>query len=586
MSSVVQFTSFQGMIPGVDEASVPEGFAAYAKDMFFSRGDALYPEESPTKVSNNLVNPDGSPFRGIARTLWKCGGFFVAWDYVHKPVLDPRRWGGPDAFLFVQGGRIFRTCSAWIKEGKAPVSLGIERPSDAPKIMSTTGDPNIWTVKPFGFPTNSDTPDVPEGCDTPQQPGEVRSYIVCFVNDMDEESAPGEPMPPTRINPETAVSVVYEGGIPRGVVKYRWYRTLAAGSPSGFRFVKETTEPLLYDIYDTLMLGDDMETEEHYPLPEGVKGIQRFGNESIVAWTDYEFFVSHQRLPHAFAPKNRYTLPYRIIHGQHVLSESSAQPVGHDGQESTYETYFLTERHPFWLSGSIESRVLMEIEVDEPLLHPALSCHGEGIVYYISKRGLIALQRSEVIDESSKWSADRRMNWWGELGLDKASLGYYQGRLFLLGESRSWTITPTSYIKDRVDTICESSVTATALMQHSPLYFVQEGGVYEWGGGPYMNAVWRSGTMRGTQYYCPGAIKAERRHIPHPTNNPQPDRAVKATVYRDNTVWAQKNLPDDLPRRLPRQGKSLYWTYEIQTNIVIRRFSVGKSVTDFVKESD
>ena len=613
---------FNGMSPGLSPAHLPSSFAQEAVNCFIGKGDALYPERAPLDLNVSLVNPDGSPFAGTPRQLWRSGDVYVAWDHWVHVIDDPRQWSSPNAFLYVDNGKLIRSSDVWIKQGKPPRAIGINRPDQAPTVSAGAAGSMSFSAPPAHLPTNSTN--TPPSCPTGAQPGEARSYVVCAVNDMLEESAPSLPSDIVLIQPEVAVTVQYAGTPPEGTTAYRWYRTLPGKNLPEYRFVAETTLPILLDTYDALQLSDPLETREHFPPMGNIEGVAYLGSKDIVVWSGQTIWPSVSRLPHAFAPASRYDVPYNVV------TVRSTPPVVTGGQmgsaSSTYSAFILTERKPYLLepipptsaeAPSITSRI-HSINVDEPCVGPQCATTGEGCVFYSSPRGIISLalgSRPEgATDEIFTLLA------WRDWRPETFTLAYYQGRIFGFSGNETFVLAASHIDRDRTMSLSLSTVMMTAAYAErgADLLFSNDSRtVHAWGkSATNLVAQWTSRLITESEYFNPGAVKIDMdlplvaSHTARQairefevsgksvdefiSSQPQYEGVreyleyslvpAKIDVYKETKLWSSKKITSRVPHRLPRQGKGIYWHFKLTTDRTVYRVMLTKAIKDMAHE--
>lgn len=615
---------FKGMVPGVSPAHLPPAFAQEAIDCFIGKGDALYPERKPLRIDASFVNPDGTPFTGTPRQMWKSGDVYVAWDRWVHVISDPRAWGSRNAFLYVDQGRIWRASDEWIKQGKPPQAIGIQRPDKAPEAV--VGDPGTasFSAPPAHLPTNSTG--TPATCPAGAQPGEARAYVVCAVNDMQEESAPSYPCDVLHVQPEGAVSLKYTGTVPEGTASYRWYRTIPGKHLSEYMFVAETTLPVFYDTLDALQLSDPLETREHFPPMDNIEGITCLGSQDILVWSGRTVWPSVSRLPHAFAPAARYDLDYEVVTARSVTGVVSMGPTG--TPPSAYNAFVLTTRQPYLVlpsppdgdnHPSITSRV-HSINIDEPCVGAHCAAAGEGCVFYSSSRGIIQLSLGErPVGETDEIFTLRAWEGWNAASY---TLAYFQGRLFGFADDQTFILAASHIDRDRIYSLSYSTVRATAAYTDRTPYLLlsqQDRTILAWGqGNGNFQATWTSRLVTMPEYFNPGALKVDmdlpltasslaRKAMAEfkasgqtvdqfLADHPEYENArdyleyslapAVISVYKEKRPWVTKSIVSRVPHRLPRQGKGIYWHFSIRTDRPVYRVSLTKAIRDMARYTE
>lgn len=616
----MRITAFNGMMPGIDPADLPQGHAVKAVNCYIGKGDALQPERQSGFIPAQTFDVNGNKFTGVPRTLWKSGDVWVAWDHWVHVVPDVRQWGSPHAFLFVDDGVIYRSSDKWIMAKIAPKVCGLPRPIVYPTVVPGTTVVN-WSVP--DDPLNpGTTSDCPATCEGGAQPGEARSYVFTWVNSMAEEGPPSDPSTPIPVGPdETVIVSDPTEEPPPDVVSWRWYRVLPGEKEVTWRFVKETPTGSMVDDVDPLRLGEELETLDHYPA-HNIDGITLMGAASVVVWDKTgNVWSSVPKLPHAFPPIGKRTLPYRIVTGRSSVRRFE-DPSANMYPAASYTAFILTEQRPFSIvempsdDGIYTS--IHEHAVDEPCLAPWAATTGEGCCFYSSNRGILRIAESSISAITDE--AMTRQAWTG-IQPSTYALAYNQGRIFMLRHDGGYVVVSSAYKDDRIPSLSETTVCGTALWTDSQggLFIAdKDSSLKQWGAGSgYERAEWWSRTWTNPEYWSPGAIQIDTPF--HATWDAGADEAWRlfkdcldnkgitaipefwkcnpcllkyrpyidfildpptVDIYREGKYYCRVRVPTQRPVRLPRLGKGLYWSLRVTTRYRIVRIMIERAIQD------
>ena len=619
---------FGGMVPKEAPMHLPDGGAAFAEDCYFTDGNYLSPETLPSIIPHNVYDVHGEILTAAPLTLWHVrDDIYVGWTEHVEITTDYRKFPYPDAFLFVQGGILYRLCGDWLLRKLGPQPVGMARPLVSPTV-ATSDTAFQWSAAPTDLPTTKQ--DCPTICPDGAQPGESRSYIFTYVNAMGEESAPSEPSEPVLVPINTTMVVTDPTtSVPANAVSRRWYRTLAGEHSSSFRFIRETpvANTSFLDVYDALQLGDVLDTASHWPPPPNLMGVGRLGGDQTVVWqADGSIHVSTNRLPHSYPPVNRYRVPDQIRRMVSTVARFEGRTSFYERGVS-YSCFVLTDGHPWILvyePGREDHSVsLHEYLIDEPIVSPRMACDGEGLCYYASTRGLVRLTYGEMAAPLSPLFSRRQ---WTELQPHKGFLAYNQGRLFFFGPQKNWYLPLGSFTQDRQSFLSYVTTPATAASSTPRALVLGQAGnmLLQWDGGSApRRAIWHSGEFQQSEMWNPGALKVDtdlyrwatmpraeeawQHYLDYVTLygqcaakgffkvHPQYDAyaeyiryrldPVKVEIFRDGKPFCTKFILSNYPMRLPRQGKGIYWSVRITTRYPVYRVQLAKGIMDLVSAS-
>lgn len=622
----MRFDVFRGMVPKTAPPHLPEGAAQFAENCYFTDGSQLVPERSALLLPKRILAVDGSVLATEPVTLWRSGDTYIGWDHHVEVCSDYREYPTKDSFLFVDEGKLYRCCDLWVLDGTGPRAVGVPRPEMPPVLTVLNDTATVWSATDNRIPQTA--VDFPDFCKQGAQPGEARSYVFTWVNDMGEEGPPSDPCEPQRIPIEGSALVTSGIDAPANIVGWRWYRTLSDGQgQTTFRFVRETTAPVLSDQWDALRLGDEIEVVGNYPPPDGIMGVARVGTNRTLLWDRFNnVWPSAPRQPSAYPQEGRQTVQATILRSVSRIRFFEGQ-TNYFQIGSGYEVSLLTDGHPYSIVAQgpeKEAITIHQHSVWEPCVSPRAVTTGEGTCYYASPRGIVALeygQTASVLDDLFTQEQ------WTTLQPHKMHLAYQRGRLFSFGGGYNWYLPISRYIRDRQPMLSATryAPTATHAEAETLTLALSKGDLLAWDEGPtFQEAVWHSGEMQEKEFWNPGAVQVDAavgftwsaqadaawnaytnwRNLSGAcakddaffTAHPQyaSERAyveymkspIVVEVWREGKIFAIKKVIPRRPTRLPRQGRALYWSIRIRTRIPIWRVQIEAAIKDMASPTE
>ena len=170
---------------------------------------------------------------------------------------------------------------------------------------------------------------------------QTRYYLVTFVSDRGEESAPGTPSA-EQIVDQYSSTVVTQPTVPssRNITKWRIYRSASAGDLTTFQYVTEARfETTTYtDTVTDEACAEIIETID-WPVPvSGLKGLVSMPNGIMAAFKDNTLHFSEPYVPYAFPVKYQITTEFPIVglgvYGQTLFVGTTGNPYLVSGSDS------------------------------------------------------------------------------------------------------------------------------------------------------------------------------------------------------------------------------------------------------------
>lgn len=431
----MRLTTFSGQVPKLDGQDLPPNGALVAEncDLYSGRID-------PFPVPGGqipLVGVDGWAFDGVPATVYKAGDVWVAWPKHVFVVPDFTERAGANSFLFVEDGELRRSSAAWLAHKHAPVTVGVPPPEQPPQAVASSGVCARVTLPALQCVTACERPD---GDDVP---GELRAYVLTYVTESGEESAPSPPTEPVVVRGDEGVILLDPNSPPARVTARRWYRAVSGTDGQAIWLLAGETpvSALAFtDCVDSLGLGGPMDTEAHLPPPGCLEGVALLGGTSVVVWSGQQFWVSEPRLPHAYPPDWRRQIPQeRIVAIVGVQEALEGVP--------SYLGYIVTTGNPYYVLGEMPEQVSVhKYAFAYPASSPRAVVAAEGALIYASPYGLVRLEGGKVEVVMDAFLTDVEWADWGAQGLH---LHHWNGRLWGFGKTKSFVLAYDRVRNDR-----------------------------------------------------------------------------------------------------------------------------------------
>lgn len=604
----MRLTTFSGLVPKLDGQDLPPDAALVAEncDLYAGRIDPF-----PVPGGNiPLVGVDGWSFEGEPLTIYKAGPAWVAWPKHVFVVPDPANRAGAHSFLYVEDGELRRSSAEWIANKRGYVPVGVAAPELAPQAVAAAG-----VCADLDFPALSCVAPCEGGSNPDAAPGEIRAYLLTYVTELGEESAPSPPTEPVVVHEGEGVVLLDPNQPPAHVNRRRWYRAVAGSEGlATWLFAGETDVDTMAftDCADALGLGHPMDTETHLAPPDCLDGVALLGDTSVAVWSGNQFWVSEPRLPHAYPPEWRRQVPQ-----DRIVTMAGVTP-SLEG-ETTYLGYITTTGRPYFVAGTLPEQISVhEYAFDYPALTARAWTVVEGSFVYASQYGLVALSQGSVAVLMDQFVTDIE---WAALGPRALHLHHWNGRLWGFNPDKSFVLTLSSIREDRPSSFVELTLHPSAAHGGPDgLMLALGNGLQKWGAGTgRMQARWRSRTFTMPGQWWPSALKvvsdsyrpsrkdheASRRYeqwtarygadrLPafldaHPEyRSSEPWLAsnkgcVRAVIWSDGVKLVDRVVPSNKPVRLPRRRRGIDWEFEIITRAPVREVHLETSITDLTQ---
>lgn len=228
---------------------------------------------------------------------------------------------------------------------------------------------------------------------------ETRAYIVTFVTDWDEESAPSPVSALLDLDQNDHVQI--EAPTPtagRHIVGWRLYRSSTTDRGAAFQLVADEAATnavtkdgafAYFDIGNLSFLDTKRQQELQEPCatltwaepPADLKGLVGLPNGIMAGFFDKTLCFSEPFAPYAWPLEYQLTLKYRIV-GLGVFGQTAV---------------VLTEGHPYYASGADSASMsTQEVEVPQACISKRTIAAVEGGVMYASPDGLCLATASGV----------------------------------------------------------------------------------------------------------------------------------------------------------------------------------------------
>lgn len=283
--SLLRFDRFAGANLALHPLTVPPGVGVACTNQRPGRGD-LRPWKAPSTVAS--VAGGTTTIYRMGRDAVNDAAYWLAW----AADVDVAR-------SMLAGDAVERTF--W---------TGDTQPkwTDSSIGLAATPYPTSTGVRLLGVPVPNANPTLAE-----QVAGtgddETRAYVVTWVNDREEESAPSGAATIT-CKPGATIRVTRNATVPsgaHGLTKWRVYRTIA-GAEATYMYVTEVVDSTAYvDVGDSYNAYSALPSEDWDYPDSGLKGIKALWNGIHAAFKGKDVYFSEAYRP--FAWPQAYRLP-------------------------------------------------------------------------------------------------------------------------------------------------------------------------------------------------------------------------------------------------------------------------------------
>lgn len=497
----MRLTQFQGVVPKLRAEKLGQGFASFAENCLLHSG-AIVPLVAPSFTADT-VNIDGSLRTSPPGSLHRIGALWLGFDDFIPIAEDPIHVAGPDSFLYVKDGQLYRSGYQWIVDKQGPVKVGIDRPV-TPPVATPTGE-KCDTTDYTPDDCWQDVVNDGENCD-PQIPPLPLSFCYTWVTACVEESGPSDYSEPVLVNPGEGLVLVAPDTPPENAVAIRWYMLMTDKDNAMMTLIGEQTLPALaFHFCPTLFAGNDPLISETWYPPRCAEGVANVGFGSALIWSGRDLYPSEVNQPHAYPERYKITVDDPIVR---VISYRK-----HTG---AYTAVVLTTGVPFMISGDTPDQLTVtRMNRTMPCVSAKSGLLVDNAVFFCSHEGIASIQEGNVQLVTTKWMDTA---WWENAGPGNYILGHFDQRLFAFADttdSRSFMFTLS-----RVDTAYEprdlvfltARATAVYADPETPMnlsgYGLGGAGVWRWeGSNTPMCARWQSRVFSAMGAWAPTACK-------------------------------------------------------------------------------
>jgi hypothetical protein len=534
--SLLRFDRFAGANLALHPLIVPPGVGVACWNQRPGRGD-LRPWKAPLTVA---TVPGGSAtIYRMGRDAVSDAAYWLAWST--KVDVARGMLPGDDA------ERTFWTGNGQPKWTDASIGLG------ATPYPTSTG------VRLLGVPVPDATPSLTQTV-AGSGDDESRAYVVTWVNDREEESAPSTAAVITT-KPGATIRVTRNASVPsgaHGLTKWRIYRTVA-GSGADYLYVTEAAAATAFvDTGDAFNAFNPLPSAE-WDYPDGsLAGLTSLWNGMMAAFKGKDLYFCEPFRPFAWPEAYRVPLDDEIV----ALARWRTSLV------------VLTTGHPYLVSGSSpESMQPQPLEIDQACIAAlGVVAFGHGVAWpsrdglnYIGDGGYRMLTGGRALQE----------DW---LALNPGTLiagryeGLYVGSYDPGGGRKSFIIDPSIGPGDPVGLyFCDSGFTAAHYDQLADsLYVLNGANVQKWNAGSTLTATFDSRTER--------LVRPESMAWGQVIASSYP---VTLSVWSDGqAVLSSVSVASGKAFRLPRGKRGAEWKIRVATAGAVQGVTLAGSLQD------
>lgn len=607
----MRILDFNGEIPKIKPQALRTGFAQLAENVDLY-GGRLQPHRAP-QFMHNLVDEFGKPMSDpamFAMVGFRAVGFpeEVSW------VQDPRESAGSDTILFVRDGKLWRLSGRMVEAGTGATRVGIEPPTEAPTVAlaEKRGCLAEWEERCQHGENCSECADAPE----------VRGYRITYVNECGEESAPSPVSNLVDVRNGDGAYVIDTNTPPSNAILRRYYRsaTTTDGQVVWLYVDEDVIADTTYlDSRCACDLGEALPTEGHMPPSECLDGVTLARNQQTIVWSNNQFWVSEPRLPHAYTPRTRVTLPHKIQFVAHYTPRIES--------DTHYENFIGTVGFPYAVDIRDDGQAIVK-QLDG--YYPALSPFGwsktNGVVYYTAEQGLVAAAGTQLSLETDEYMTERE---WARFQPHTMRLTGYDHRVFMWYTKRDNTRAGLLLVVSTADKRRTPSISRVTLQVKTGYNAVGLGmflligrDIYRWGtGATFMRYTWHSSIEVNSGKWFPTVFKVVGDNIPvygravtraitqyemwrrqncdlpetvFFDNHPQLRRYmpqilsdgadVVVTLYCDGMEYYRRRVRHADPVVVARKRRGIEWSIKVSGTTELRELHLQKSRNDLVND--
>lgn len=606
----MRLLNFGGEIPKIKPQALPQSGAQLAENVDLY-GGLLRPHRNP-RLLGDVVTEHGRPYIGNPAQMVRVGEMLVGMPREIHWVIDPRASAGSGTVLFVRDGRLWRLSPRMVREGTGPKPVGIYPPKEAPvtSLAPGQGCKSQWEAHACG--------EADPDCDPHADAPEVRGYRITYLNECQEESAPSPVSNLVDVKNGDGVTVIDRNTPPDNAVARRIYRSVTTTDGQAvWVYVAQTVieDVVFIDDICPNALGEALMTEDHLPPTECADGIALAGNMRAIIWSNDQFWVSEPGLPHAYTPRTRIQLPYKI----QLIGAYTPMVEG----EWHFNTAIATTGYPYAADVKDDGQTaIRELEFWYPAVNPMGWTVFNGTVVYTAEAGLVSLHGTRVELITDQWMTERE---WAQFQPDTVRLTGYDQRLFAWytkpGGGRDGLLLVTEGMDKRREpslTRLTLNVTNAVAGPDAGMVMLIGNGAYQWGTGTgRMRYRWWSRVEVNSARWFPTVFKVVGDEFPWlgrsagrarlaytiwkrkfctlgPEEffeaNPQ-YRALQSqilsdgvdfefTIYCDGTEFYHRRVGYANPVMMKRSRRGIEWSIMVEGTAEVRELHLQKSHND------
>ena len=561
----MRFLDFGGELPKVKPQALGSRNAQLAENVDLY-GGMLRPHRSPALFAH-AVDERGSPVS--AKMVIPVGDYMVGFPEDVHWVRDPRESAGADTVLFVRDGQLHRLSSRMVRAGTGPTLVGIDPPAEAPTVAvaPNRGCVSKWADRCADMEQSSDCSDWGDAY-------EVRGYRVTYVNECGEESAPSPVSNLVDIKNGDGAIVVDTNTPPKNAVKRRWYRSATTSDGQAvWLYVDEDViaDNTFIDDKCPQDLGEVLSTEDHLPPNKCLDGVALTRNMQTIVWTNNQFWVSEPRLPHAYRPATRVTLPSKI----RFIASHTTRVEG----DIHFDNVVGTVGYPYTINVRDDAQTTVkELEYWYPALSPFGWCTLAGGVYYTAENGLVGITGTSVNMMTEDYMTERE---WQRYHPYTMRLTGYDQRVFMWYDYANirqglLLVLPTTD-KRRNPSLSRLTLRVKMAYAHpeTGMLMLIDTGVYKWGAGDKpMRYRWKSGIEVNSAYWFPTVFKVVSDDLPRQYRQLEQLRTKFAVWKRTHCDLDPVQFFDTYPEAREHMADLM----ELSPRVVLRLYADGEEI--------
>lgn len=441
----------------------------------------------------------------------------------------------------------------------------------------------------LGVPAPLNAPSIRAAETACSRSADARAYVYTYVNAWGEESAP---------SPVSGVVTVDDGGVvyisnmaspPTGylITKIRLYRAVTGFRPYDVKEQKPLTDFLLVasfplrrsyiDSTKMVDLGYPLETSKVQPPPDGLRNIVSIDDTvRLAGCTTNRVYLSEPFQVHNWPAKYELTLDHNIVH------------MG--GRNDTL--YVTTDSIPYIIKvGDCRDGQCNQV-IRGTMSLPDISCgHSHSAIVtkhgyiFSSTAGLVLLKPDATHTMlTTKWFAPEE---WIKLAPETIRMGYWQGFLICITDRISFCLNIDEDLYDdmhgsELSTLSDKPIDLM-VSDAGALFMLEDGEVSTWNSSDTLRPYyWESRPLTGQNEDTTQVVIGQS--VQSPRGATWSAASAKVGVEGSTTftlitpqpdVEYEKVVVDEIPFRLPRIGRHLWYKVRLQGTGIVNFLTLG-----------